>query len=142
MNRLSLREYVVEVEDCMNMADRCRGNYMERSSKLLKQSRKITTCDELDLETLGFRPLFSKTSPDIDRQQIYEGSTFYVGWMRGVLIYDNSLSPLWPKKLIKGHFTHKVESPSPLHFKPSQWWERGASPSLLHITLEIPTEEV
>ena len=26
-------------------------------------------------------------------QQTYRGQSFYVGWMRGVLIYDNSLSP-------------------------------------------------
>ena len=24
----------------------------------------------------------------------------------------------------KGHFTHKTESPSPLHFKHSHWWKR------------------
>ena len=26
----------------------------------------------------------------------------------------------------KGHFTHETESPRPLHFKHSHWWERGS----------------
>ena len=29
----------------------------------------------------------------MNRQQIYRGPSFYVGWMRGPRIYDNSLSP-------------------------------------------------
>ena len=29
----------------------------------------------------------------MNRLDICRGSSFYVGWMRGVLVYDNSLSP-------------------------------------------------
>ena len=28
----------------------------------------------------------------MNRQQTYKGSSYYVGWTRGTLVYDNSLS--------------------------------------------------
>ena len=30
----------------------------------------------------------------MNRRQIYKGSSFYDGWMRRMLVYDDSLSPL------------------------------------------------
>jgi hypothetical protein len=43
----------------------------------------------------------------------------------------------------EGHFTHETESPWPLHFQHSHWWKRRTGPSsLLHTTLEEPTEYV
>ena len=30
---------------------------------------------------------------EMNKQQSYMGPSFYVGWMRGALVYDNSLSP-------------------------------------------------
>jgi hypothetical protein len=31
---------------------------------------------------------------EMNQQQTYRGSSFYVGWMRGTLIYKNSISPM------------------------------------------------
>lgn len=41
----------------------------------------------------------------MNQQQLYRGSGFYVRWMRGILVYDNSRYPcisyLWAHKVVR-----------------------------------------
>ena len=52
----------VEVQSFKRTTERLRGMY-RIYPKLKKKNRKMTTCNRLDLETLGFWPILSKKSP-------------------------------------------------------------------------------
>ena len=47
-------------------------------------------------------------------------------WQRMVSILG-SIYEMFSHNVVKGHFTHETESPSPLHFKHSHWWKRRSS---------------
>ena len=40
------------------------------------------------------------SSFEMNRQQTYRGSSFHIGWMRGTLEYDTSLSLKWTSLII------------------------------------------
>ena len=58
-NRLLVTDEPVEVQDSRKTTDHFRG-ICRVFLKLLKKSQKITTCNQLDLETLGFCPIMPK----------------------------------------------------------------------------------
>ena len=69
MNRMSLRNYqgIVEVQDFRKTTDRFRGIY-DIYLDLIKKSRKITTCNRLDLEPLRFWPIMHRNLPGHSRK--------------------------------------------------------------------------
>ena len=53
----------VEVQDCREITDHFRGIYRIYPN-LIKENRRMSTCNRLDLQTLGSQPLVSKNLPD------------------------------------------------------------------------------
>ena len=43
----------------------------------------------------------------MNQPQTYKGLSFYVGWMKGALIYNNSLSPWQGGDLCKAQVRHR-----------------------------------
>ena len=56
-------KYPVEVQDYMKITDRFRGNYRIYPT-FIKENRKMSTCNRLDLQTLGSQPVMLKILPD------------------------------------------------------------------------------
>jgi hypothetical protein len=54
---------LVEVQDWRKMTDHCRGIY-KIYPNLVKENRRMSTCNRLDLQTLGSQPIKSKNLPD------------------------------------------------------------------------------
>jgi hypothetical protein len=52
-----------EVEDCKKITDRFRGIYRIYPD-LIKENRRMSTCDRLDLQTLGSQPVMPKNLPN------------------------------------------------------------------------------
>ena len=46
---------------------------------------------------------------EMNRQQTYKGSNFHVGWMRGILAYNNSLSPVHMVPSRKSHLVKRSQ---------------------------------
>ena len=64
MNRLSLRNESVEVQYCRKITDHFRGIYRIYPN-LMKKNRRMSTCNRLDLQTLGSQPIIMpKNLPD------------------------------------------------------------------------------
>ena len=55
-NRLLVTDEPVEVQDCRRITDHFRGIY-RIFPILLKEHRRMSTCNRLDLQTLGSQPL-------------------------------------------------------------------------------------
>ena len=53
----------VEVQDCRKITDKFRGVYGIYPN-LLKENRRMSTCNRLDLQTLGSQPVIPKKLPD------------------------------------------------------------------------------
>jgi hypothetical protein len=53
----------VEVQDCRKITDYYRGLYRVYP-KLIKENRRMSTCNWLDLQTLGSQPIMSKNLLD------------------------------------------------------------------------------
>ena len=56
-------EIPVEVQDCRKITDHYRGIYRIYPN-LIKENRRMSICNRLDLQTLGFRPVMPKNLPD------------------------------------------------------------------------------
>ena len=76
------------------------GNIMHFLSFVQHKSFEIACSPEVTLFSrfdtgISFQgpDLMHSTSFEMSRQQTYRGSSTYVKWMRGTLIYDNALSP-------------------------------------------------
>jgi hypothetical protein len=57
------REEPVEVQECRRITDHFRGSY-RIYPKLIKENRRMSTCNRLDLETLGSQPIVPKNLPN------------------------------------------------------------------------------
>ena len=80
---------------------------------LMKENRRMLTCNQLDLQTLGSQTIMHKISPiNVEILHCILIKLEVPGKFLGILARN------------KGHFTHETESPQPLHFKHSHWWER------------------
>ena len=53
----------VEVQDCRKITDHFRGIYRIYPN-LIKENRRMPTCNQLDLQTLGSPPIMPKNLPD------------------------------------------------------------------------------
>ena len=53
----------VEAQDYRKIDDHFRGSYRIYPN-LIKENRRMSTCNRLDLQTLGFQPIMSKNLPD------------------------------------------------------------------------------
>jgi hypothetical protein len=53
----------VEVQDCRKITDHSRGIYRVYP-KLIKENRRMSTCNRLDLQTLGSQLVMLKNLPD------------------------------------------------------------------------------
>ena len=62
-NRRLVTDEPVEVQDCRKFTDHLRGIYRIYPN-LTKENRRISTCDRLDLQTLGFQPVMPKNLYD------------------------------------------------------------------------------
>ena len=60
---VELDKYPVEVQDCMRITNHFKGIYRIYPN-LIKENQKLSTCNWLDLQTLGFQPLMPKNLPD------------------------------------------------------------------------------
>ena len=86
INRLSLRNNRLKFKTAGNLPINLEEFYRIYPN-LIKESWTMSTCNRLDLQTLGSQMVMPKNLPD--------------------------------------HcFTHKIESPWPLHFNHSHWWKR------------------
>jgi hypothetical protein len=63
-NRQLVADEPVEVQDCRKITDRFRGIYRIYSN-LIKENRRMSTCNWLHLQTLGSQPVMYKISPII-----------------------------------------------------------------------------
>ena len=59
---VEFKKELVEVEDWMKITDHFRGIY-RMYPNLMKENRRISTCNQLDLQTLGSQLVKSKNSP-------------------------------------------------------------------------------
>jgi len=64
-NTVEFEKQLVEFQNCRKITDHFRGIYIIYPS-LIKENRRMSTCNRLDLQTLGSWPikLCLKTSPD------------------------------------------------------------------------------
>jgi hypothetical protein len=63
-NRQSDTNEPVEVQECRKITDRFRGIY-RICFKIIKENRRMSTCNWLDLQTLGSQPIsMPKNLPD------------------------------------------------------------------------------
>jgi hypothetical protein len=53
----------VEIQDCRKITDHFRGIYRIYPN-LIKENRRMSTCNRLDLETLGSQPIMPNNLPD------------------------------------------------------------------------------
>jgi hypothetical protein len=56
-------EVQVEVQDCRRNSDPSRGIY-KMYPNFVKERRRMSTCNGLDLQTLGSQPIMPKNLPD------------------------------------------------------------------------------
>ena len=52
-----------EVQDCRKIIDYFRGIYWNNPN-LIEENQRISTCNQLDLQTLGSQPIMSTNFPD------------------------------------------------------------------------------
>jgi hypothetical protein len=62
-NRQLVTDEPVEVQDCRKITDRFRGIHRIYLN-LEKENRRMSTCNRLDLQTLGSRPIMLKNLLD------------------------------------------------------------------------------
>ena len=60
---VELEKYPVEVQDCRKITDWFRRIYGIYPN-LIKENRRMSTCNRLDLQTLGSQPVMPKNLPD------------------------------------------------------------------------------
>jgi hypothetical protein len=53
----------VEVQDCRKITDHFKGIY-KIYPNLMKENQRMSTCNRLDLQTLGSQPVMPKNLPD------------------------------------------------------------------------------
>ena len=111
-NRQLVTNEPVEVQDyCRKNTDNCRGIYGIYPS-FIKENRRMSTCNRLDLQTLGSQPVMPKLLPDrwftpwtmkLDhgRWPIYDGPIFMV-WFLKTTIYK-AFGPLTRCKMPTHH---------------------------------------
>jgi hypothetical protein len=63
-NRQLVIDEPVEVQHCRKITDRFRGIYRIIYPNLIKENRRMSTCNRLDLQTLGSKPIMLKNLPD------------------------------------------------------------------------------
>jgi hypothetical protein len=78
----------VEIQDCMKIIDHFRGIYGIYPN-LIKENRRMSTCNWFELQTLGSQPIMPKNLLD-HCTHLREGN-FYVAWMRSMFVSHNSL---------------------------------------------------
>ena len=54
---VEFEKLAVDVQDCRRIADRFRGIYRTIYPNLVKENRRMSTCNRLDLQTLGSQPI-------------------------------------------------------------------------------------
>lgn len=107
-------------------------------SSMQNKSTKIVCNPEVIIfqliwhKSLFWNPWISLLSKwfKMNRPQTYRGTCFYVGWMRGVVLYDNSLSPWCAIAIISDLIQHPQPThnskPTPctiiIHLKPPNGW--------------------
>jgi hypothetical protein len=62
-NRQLVTDEPVEVQDCMKITAHFRGIYRIRPN-LSQDNRRMSTCNRLDLQTIGSQPIMPKNLPD------------------------------------------------------------------------------
>ena len=60
---VEFEEYPVEVQDCKKITDHFRGIYRIYPN-LIKENRRMSTCNRLDLQALGSQPVMPENLPD------------------------------------------------------------------------------
>ena len=76
-NRQLVTDEPVEVQDCRKITGHFRGIYRIYPN-LIKENPRISTCNRLDLQTLGSQPIMSKNLPDHWSQTVPALSTSYL----------------------------------------------------------------
>ena len=85
MNGLSLRNNRLKFKDCRKIADHFRGIYRRIYPNLIKEIRRMSTCNQLDLQTPGSQPIVPKNLPHHwlelmsfphDHQKLVDGERF------------------------------------------------------------------
>ena len=61
-NRQLVTNEPVEVQDCMKITDHCRGIHRIYPN-IVKEYWRMSTCNRLDLQTLGSPPIMPKNFP-------------------------------------------------------------------------------
>jgi hypothetical protein len=115
-NRQLVTNEPVEAQDCRKITDHFRGIYGIYTN-LVKETQRMSTCNRLDLQTLGSQPIMPKILPD--------------HWSS-----PSFTDPVSMSLIAKGHFTHETEGPWPLHFKHSHMVEK-VEPVQLCFTLHL-----
>jgi hypothetical protein len=62
-NRQLVTNEPVEVQDCGKMTNHFRGIYRIYPN-VIKKNRRMSTCNQMDLQTLGSQPIMPKIFPD------------------------------------------------------------------------------
>jgi hypothetical protein len=60
---VEFEKYPVEIQDCTKITDHFKGIYRIYSN-LIKENRRMSTCNRLDLQTLGSQTILPKNLPD------------------------------------------------------------------------------
>jgi hypothetical protein len=60
---VEFEKHPVDVQDCRKITDHFRGIYRIHPNPI-KENRRMSTCNRLDLQTLGSQPTMSKNLPD------------------------------------------------------------------------------
>ena len=60
---MEFEKWPVEVQNCRRITDHYRGIYRIYPN-LIKENRRMSTCNWLDLQTLGSQPVMPKNLPD------------------------------------------------------------------------------
>ena len=68
---VEFEKYLVKVQDCRRITGHFRGIYRIYPN-LIQENRRMSTCNRLDLQTLGSQPLMPKNLPDRSLLQIAE----------------------------------------------------------------------
>ena len=83
-------KWPVEVQDLRNLTHHCVRNLYGIYPKVIKRNRKMSTCNWLDLETLGF---CSKVSPNTTQPYCWRWRSGHGGWRGGIITYKCTSYP-------------------------------------------------
>ena len=144
MNRLSLRNIPVEIQDFKRITDHFRGIYRIYPN-ILKENRRMLTCNWWDLQTLGSKPVVPKNLPDPwswtlwPAVQTLPGRVDLTPLARCCLFVVVNIPPAW---LVGGQNRPAARPPACFPQRPGgggTWASRGQGAPMISAILFMPS---